>query len=243
AWRYSVVVWRWSWRTASASRAPRTSRATLVSNPRISPDEAAPEPLGVRPAELLGQGRRELAPRSDPELPVAAREVDLHGLERHVERLRDLLVRVPRGGEIRHAPLARRERTRTGPLGRARPCARGVELRADALLEPVGAAAVGEVERAAERVARLGRPPLESQRGAERRVRERQLVAGRRALEQLHRLAQPFDPPLRIDAGEHAQRAAHDAGGGEAAGHLGLLSRQPHGLFHPPESGEGERAQ
>ena len=66
-------------------------------------------------------------------------------------------VGAPRGRELRHAPLARRQRARPRALGRARPRAGGVELAAHVLHEPVGAAAVGELERAPQRLARVRR--------------------------------------------------------------------------------------
>src|SRR5438105_11353739 len=51
----------------------------------------------------------ELPPGVDRELAVDARQVDLDGLHRHEERLRDLLVALVLGGKLGHAALARRQ--------------------------------------------------------------------------------------------------------------------------------------
>src|SRR5687768_14358708 len=63
--------------------------------------------FGLRP--LGGQGGGELAPGGDVQLAVRAREVDLYGLRRHVQQLRDVAVGLALRGEPGHAQLALRQ--------------------------------------------------------------------------------------------------------------------------------------
>src|SRR5205823_13327635 len=94
-------------------------RHVLMTAPQAAPP-TEPRSFG---SPLPREGSGELPPGVDRELAVDARQVDLHGLYRHEERLRDLLVALVLGGELGHAALARRQRVDAAEdlLPRARP--------------------------------------------------------------------------------------------------------------------------
>ena len=79
----------------------------------------------------------------------------LDGLDRDEQRLRDLLVAHLLGGELRHPPLARRERLGTGLKHLARTRAGRRELLVPALRERRRTAAMGQLDTLAEVLARL----------------------------------------------------------------------------------------
>ena len=68
--------------------------------PDLTPRWGAGPPRARRPGPAA----------ADPELAVHARQMDLDGLRHHVERPGDVAVALPRGGELRRPPLARRQR-------------------------------------------------------------------------------------------------------------------------------------
>src|SRR6266545_134570 len=105
---------------------------------------------GLFSFEDLGQ----LAAAFDPELGVRTREVTLDGLERHIQLVGDLAVRVALGRQPYDAQLAGSERFHTDAPLASRAGAGGLELLARAGGQRPGAAAGGEVERLGERLAR-----------------------------------------------------------------------------------------
>src|SRR5262245_4214703 len=99
-----LLCGRWWWTRADSVAA--RGRFALGATP-IRPDRGGGrlrDELGRRRG---GQRRGELAPRTELELAVGTREVDLDGLHRDEQRLGDVAVAQPFGGERRDAPLAR----------------------------------------------------------------------------------------------------------------------------------------
>ena len=150
---------------------------------------------GTCSLEFLGrEQRRELSSRADPELAVGVAEVHLDGLDGHEERLRDLRVARPVGREIDDPPLARRQRVEPEDSGRRSlaPVTRSSSrARSRGRDQP---ARRGEVERAAQRLARCLALAAAAQRRAELDQRAGELAARGRALELLDRLAQLREP-------------------------------------------------
>src|SRR5262249_3541763 len=117
----------------------------------------------------------ELRARTDLELAEDGAEVSLDRVLGNEERLRDLAVGHPFGGQTRHASFRGGEVAAT--LGRvsagAGTC--GDELIVDARGDRVRTAATGQFERLAERLARIGAPAGAADRGSQLQQRERVL--------------------------------------------------------------------
>src|SRR5919202_798845 len=120
---------------------------------RIVPSSAINAILALRrDAERVA----ELGARADPELAVDVAQVDLDGLRRHEQRLRDVLVRHVLGSHLGDAALARRQRLGAGEDELARPRAGRGELGLRVVDERLRAGADGEIEPLAEELPRLG---------------------------------------------------------------------------------------
>jgi len=118
--------------------------------------------------------------------------VALDGADGHEQRLGDLPVRQAVGGELRDATLARGQRVTAAAGGAPRPRPAGDELVARGGRQAQRAAAIGEVERLAQRLTSVTAMPAAPQRGAERGERPSALV-GRRPVDRGGRLAQQLD--------------------------------------------------
>ena len=94
--------------------------------------------------------------------------MELDRVERDEQLGGDVLVLAPRGGKLGHAALAAGQGARASgpPAPRAR--SGGAQLGEDLLLERARAAAMREVERLAQRVARADTVAVLPERGAER---------------------------------------------------------------------------
>ncbi len=206
-----------------------------------------PQPFGER----LGQ----LAARGDLELAVGAPEVRLDRLRRDEQRLGDLTIAESLRRHRRDPPLARGERVAPPGACPARPGARGDEPLARHVLERVGAAAVGEVERLGERLAGGEPVTLGEQRCAEVGERARQLERRLRGTQHLDRLAQERDPAVaarrrcRPAASEAPSsrfapnvRAELDGLAGELARQLGLAERERGAASRPSATARPPRA-
>ena len=149
------------------------------------------------------------------------------GLDRplgDVELLGDLAVGEPVGGEDGDAVLRRRERLDAGERGAARPGAGALQLVAGAAGEQAHAAAVGDLERPAQRLAGVVAAVGPPERGAEVDERARVLEPVGRGLEQGAGLLQQRDAVAA--AGERAQGGALRAGEPEALGEREVLLRE-----------------
>src|SRR5262245_25496237 len=107
-------------------------------------------------------------PRCDSELAVRVAEMHLDCLRRDVETLCNIAVCLALGGETRDSSLARSQGAHPAESSRARAGTRRVDLRPDRIDKWLRTAHVRELERAAQRLAGLGRLARSTQRGPER---------------------------------------------------------------------------
>ena len=126
----------------------------------------------------------ELRTARDVELLEDVREVGLDRPLGHVELLGDLAVGEPVGGQQGDAVLGRCERLDAGQRGAAGPRAGALQLVPGTAGEQAHAAAVGELECPAERLAGVASAIGAPQRGAEVDERARVLEPVGRGLEQ-----------------------------------------------------------
>src|SRR3954447_8513474 len=151
--------------------------------------------------------------------------MDLDGLRRDEEGLRDLTVRASGGSEVGDTALARGQRGHTLERRRARARAGRIELRADMLGKGGCAADVGQLEREAERLSRVGRPPRMAKRRAERGQRLGVLEPRRRPVQHVDSLLQPIDSPVPLEHAENTERAAERPRSAPPPGELDLFVR------------------
>ena len=147
------------------SRSPyrRIRSRNAVSSPHIGPT-CRRGALGTPSAS------RSSVRDDDPELAVGVAQVELDGGDRHEQRLGDVAVARPGGRQPGDPALAGGERAGAGGQPAARPSAGGAQLGERLVLQVGGAAAMGEVDREAQRIAGLDRPAGAPQGGAGRRM-------------------------------------------------------------------------
>ena len=183
----SIVICSWVGMRRSMSRAgPASRRGGTPIFRRLSPSRR--------------ERRRQLLARADVELGVRPPEVRLDRLAGHEQRLGDLGVRQPAGGEVGDPPLARGQRVDAAQLQPARARAGRQQVVARLLGEHGRAAALRQVERLAQRLARLAAAVGAPLRRAEVGERPRVLQARRRRRQQLGGPAEPGDHRVAVVA-------------------------------------------
>jgi hypothetical protein len=120
-----------------------------------------------RPAAVLLEGASELGARTDLELPEDAAEVSLDRVLGHEERLRDLAVGHPFGGQARDAQFRGGEVAAALGGVSARAGTGGDEFIVGARGDRLRTAGTGQFERLAEWLARVGAPAGAADRGAQ----------------------------------------------------------------------------
>src|SRR3954447_3496232 len=121
------------------------------------PPDVTPVSGRTGPLERLG----ETSAAPDSQLAVHVRQVDLDRLGGHVERAGDVAVALAPGRQLRHPPLAGRQRPRARERLVPRAATRGVELVPSMLGQRLRAAMAGDLERLSQRRPCVGRPPGE----------------------------------------------------------------------------------
>src|SRR3954470_6884439 len=193
-------------------------------------------PLDVHPrlwAVFLDQQPREVVAAARAQLAIRIAQGQVDGLWRDEQRLADRAVGLSGRGALDDAPLRRRQCGRASQRRRTRAAAGGVELMADAPGERVRVERIRELERAAQRVARLRGPAGGTQDRALLGQRLGELQAGGGATGERRGLAQALRALL--DTAQDPQRPREDRRRAPAARDVDLLGGELERLIVPAE--------
>lgn len=194
------------------------------------------------PVLWLRQRDVELGSGADAELFVRSAEVELDGARGHDELSGDVVVGQALGGELGDASLGGGQCVGSGASGAAGARSGAAQVGQDLFGEGGRSAALGDLGRAVQRLARIGALPAPEMGGAEVAEHVRAGELRRRAVEDLCGFPEVVELVLVVaQGGSGAQRERYRARGAERAGERELLFDELSRLVGVAKPGERSR--